>query len=207
MALHQRISREQLAGGRSVKQPDLVQLTWSYTALHATRQRVRAFSRYTGLRSICGRCTASRGTDNVRLDDTQYLPARCRRPYPRLENSMGHTNRTGKLIKTVGMLCALSLTLFATSGCEKQQKGESGTAQKTADAPQETRVSFDQLFDVSGNIVTPKRIIRYAGKTFTPEVPFEVNAVTIDGTPFSQLIGHDAEIKKTGDVTEIIKFH
>jgi len=110
-------------------------------------------------------------------------------------------------IKKIAFTVCLISAIFFVAGCEKQPIGDTTAGPKQAGENPETRVSFDQLFDVSGNSVTPKKIIRYSGKTFTPEVPFESNVVVLDGVPFTQLIGHDAEIKKAGEVTEIVKFY
>jgi hypothetical protein len=68
-------------------------------------------------------------------------------------------------------------------------------------------VPFDQLFEVNDNNVKPKTIIRYNGTTFTPDVPFEVQVMLINNEPFSQIIGRDAEVKKEGGATNIIKFY
>lgn len=110
-------------------------------------------------------------------------------------------------IKKIAFTACLISAIFFAAGCENQPKGETAAGPKQAVENPETRVSFDQLFDISGNNVTPRKVIRYSGKTFTPEVPFESTVVVIDGVPFTQLIGHDAEIKKAGDVTEIVKFY
>jgi hypothetical protein len=110
-------------------------------------------------------------------------------------------------IKRIAFTACLISAIFFVASCENKPKGETTTEPKQVAENPETRVSFDQLFDVSGNNVTPKKVIRYSGKTFTPEVPFESNVFVFDGVPFTQLIGHDAEIKKAGDVTEIVKFY
>ena len=68
-------------------------------------------------------------------------------------------------------------------------------------------MSFDELFDVNGNMVTPKNIIRVGPTTMTPDVPFESQIMKIDNAPFSDYIGHDAEVKKEADVYRIIQFY
>ena len=110
-------------------------------------------------------------------------------------------------IKRIVFTACLISAIFFVTGCENQPKDETKAEPKQAAENPGNRVSFDQLFDVSGNNVTPKKIIRYSGKTFTPEVPFESDVVVLDGVPFTQLIGHDVEIKNSGDVTEIVKFY
>lgn len=109
--------------------------------------------------------------------------------------------------KRIALTACLLSAIFFVAGCENQPKNETKAEPKQAAEIPETRVSFDQLFDVSGNNVTPKTVIRYAGKTFSPEVPFDSNVVVLDGVPFTQLVGRDAEIKKAGAVTEIVKFY
>lgn len=109
--------------------------------------------------------------------------------------------------KRIAFTACLLSALFFVAGCEKQTKGTTTASPKQAAEIPETRAPFDQLFDVDGNNVTPKTVIRYSGKTFTPEVSFESSVVVLDGVPFTQFIGRDAEIKKGGNVTEIVKFY
>lgn len=109
--------------------------------------------------------------------------------------------------KSIAFTACLLSAIFFIVGCDNQPKSATTAEPKQAAEIPETRVTFDQLFDVDGNNVTPKKVIRYAGKTFTPEVPFDSNVVVLDGVPFTQLIGRDAEIKKAGAVTEIVKFY
>lgn len=109
--------------------------------------------------------------------------------------------------KRIAFTACLLSAVFFVAGCDNQPKSATTAEPKLAAEIPETRVSFDQLFDVDGNNVTPKTVIRYSGKTFTPEVSFESNVVVLDGVPFTELIGRDAEIKKAGAVTEIVKFY
>jgi hypothetical protein len=105
-------------------------------------------------------------------------------------------------------LCGVSLGLSVMiSGCDKKPPGEKPTTDNQSTEAPTTRMSFNQLFEVNGNNVTPKQIIRYGTTTMTPAVPFESNVMTIDNAPFSQYIGRDADVKKSGDVYEIVKFY
>jgi hypothetical protein len=89
------------------------------------------------------------------------------------------------------------------SGCDTKPKAEPPAAVVESTK----RMAFDQLFEVNGTNVKPKTVIHYGGTTFTPDVPFEVQVVTINNEPFSQLIGREAEVRVERGVTEIIKFY
>ena len=108
--------------------------------------------------------------------------------------------------KSLVLVSACSLLVLA-SGCDKTMSGDKTTTEKAAPENATSRVNFDQLFNVNGNTVTPKKVIRFGSTTMSPEVPFESNVMMIDNAAFSQYIGHDAEVKKSGDVTEIIRFY
>jgi len=108
------------------------------------------------------------------------------------------------LVVTCGSLLGMFLLV---SGCDKAPPGDTPVAEKTAPESVTARVPFDQLFDVQGTTVTPKKVIRVGPTTMTPEVPFESNVMRIDNAPFSQYIGRDAEVKKSGDVNEIVRFY
>lgn len=92
------------------------------------------------------------------------------------------------------------------SGCEKPPSGEKKAEQQ---APENltTRMTFQELFDVNGNMVTPKKIIKVGPTTMTPDVPFEVQVMRIDNAPFADYIGRDAEVKKEQDIYRIIRFY
>ena len=100
-----------------------------------------------------------------------------------------------------GFIYFFLCTFFTIAGCDLSPRGEKPTGQETM------RMSFDQLFAVNGNTVTPKAIIRIGATTFTPAVPFEIQVVTINNEPFSQYVGRDAEVRKTEDVYEVIRFY
>jgi len=68
-------------------------------------------------------------------------------------------------------------------------------------------MSFNELFDVNGNTVTPKAVVRINSTTFTPAVPFDSQVVKIDNAPFSQYIGRDAEVRKEQDVYVVLSFY
>ena len=102
----------------------------------------------------------------------------------------------------VAMVCACLLFF----GCEKQPAGEKPAEQDAAEN-QTTQMKFQDLFDVNGNMVTPKFIIRYGSTTMTPAVPFESQVMRIDDVPFTEYIGHDAEVKREGEVYRIIRFN
>jgi hypothetical protein len=90
------------------------------------------------------------------------------------------------------------------SGCEK---GEKSAAEKQATEKTTSRVSFWELFDVNASTVKPKKIIRVDSTTMTPDVPFEIQDMRIYNAPFSDFIGHDAEVRQAGGVCEIVKFY
>ena len=100
-----------------------------------------------------------------------------------------------------GAVCFTLCACFSFAGCNLSSQGEKPAVQQT------TRMSFDQLFEVNGNTVTPKAIIRFAGTTMTPAVPFDIQVMNVNNTPFSQYIGRDAEVKKVDDVYEIVSFY
>jgi hypothetical protein len=93
------------------------------------------------------------------------------------------------------------------SGCDKAPQGEKPIAENQSVEKPTIRMPFDQLFEVNGNNVTPKQIIRTGATMMTPAVSFESNVMMIDNAPFSQYIGREAEVKKSGDVYEIVKFY
>lgn len=95
----------------------------------------------------------------------------------------------------------LSCCLLA-AGCEKPPAGEKKVEQNLT-----TRMTFQELFDVNGAMVTPKKIIKAGPTTMTPDVPFESNVMRIDNAPFSDFIGRDAEVKKEQDFYRIIRFY
>jgi len=107
------------------------------------------------------------------------------------------------IVCAVGIFCATALNF----GCEKQSPGEKPAAEKQATENPTSRVAFQELFDVNGSTVTPKKTIRVGATTMTPEVPFESHVMRIDDAPFSRFIGHDAEIRQAGGVCEIVKFY
>ena len=41
----------------------------------------------------------------------------------------------------------------------------------------------------------------------TPEVPFDMQVMMIEGAPFSQFVGRDAEIREAKGLCEIVKFY
>lgn len=113
--------------------------------------------------------------------------------------------RRGILIQSVLygiMFCLVSLI----SGCDKAPRGAPSTGEHQPVDKPTTRMSFDQLFEVNGDTVTPKQIIRIGPTTMTPEVPFESTVMIIDNAPFSQYIGREAEVRKSGLVYEIVQF-
>lgn len=99
-------------------------------------------------------------------------------------------------------LCFFVGTALLLGGCDTKQLTEKPPVENAV-----KRVAFDQLFEVTGSNVKPKSVIRYAGTTFTPDVPFEIKVMTLSNEPFSQLIGRDAEVKVERGVTEIIRFY
>jgi hypothetical protein len=101
-----------------------------------------------------------------------------------------------------GIYCLILCTTLFIYGCDTKPQAEKPAAENAT-----KRVPFDQLFEVNGNNVKPKTIIRYNGTTFTPESPFEIQVMSINSEPFAQLIGRDAEVKNEGGVTTVIKFH
>lgn len=103
---------------------------------------------------------------------------------------------------SVGMLSCCPLV----TGCEKLPGGEKKTEQQ-APENRTTRMTFQELFEVNGNTVTPKKIIKVGSTTMTPDVPFEIQIMRIDNAPFSDFIGRDAEVKKEVDVYRIIRFY
>lgn len=105
------------------------------------------------------------------------------------------------LILVSGCCIFIGIALFL-GACDTNRQTEKPAVENTV-----KRVAFDQLFDVNGNNVTPKTVIHYGGTTFTPDVPFEVQVVTINNEPFAQLMGRDAEVKVERGVTEIIRFY
>jgi hypothetical protein len=104
-----------------------------------------------------------------------------------------------------GLYCVVIGTSMLLGGCDANPKAEK--AEQPAAAEATKRVSFDQLFEVNGNSVKPKTVVRYSGTTFTPDVPFEVQVVTLNNEPFSQIVGRDAEVRIERGVTEILKFY
>jgi hypothetical protein len=109
-----------------------------------------------------------------------------------------------------GLLVAgLVLMLFGSlllSGCEKTKDGDKEAEQESTEN-QPKQMNFYDLFEINGDIVTPKFIIRYNSITMTPEVPFESQVMRFDNTPFKEFIGHDALVKKEGMVYRIIRFY
>ena len=114
--------------------------------------------------------------------------------------------KLGNKIRTYLVMFGLCGLIFSVSlfiyGCDTKPQAEKPVVENVT-----KRVPFEQLFEVNGNNVKPKTVIRYNGTTFTPDVPFEIQIVVINGEPFSQLIGRDAETKTLGGVTDIIKFY
>jgi len=98
--------------------------------------------------------------------------------------------------------CIFTGMALLLGGCDVKPQTEKPAVENAVN-----RVAFDQLFEVNGNTVKPKTVIRYGGTTFTPDVPFEVQVVTVNNEPFAQLIGRDAEVKVERGVTEIIRFY
>jgi len=107
------------------------------------------------------------------------------------------------VVCAVGFFCGSVLI----SGCEKQEKGEKPAAEKKSTENLISRVTFQELFDVNGSTVTPKKNIRAGSTTMTPEVPFESQVMRIFDAPFSEFIGRDAEIRQSGGICEIVKFY
>jgi hypothetical protein len=109
-------------------------------------------------------------------------------------------------MKLVYVVCAIGIFCGSVliSGCEK---GEKPAAEKQSMENPLSRVTFQELFDVNGATVTPKKIIRAGSTTMTPEVPFEIQVMKIFDAPFSEFIGRDAEIRQSGGVCEIVKFY
>ncbi len=89
------------------------------------------------------------------------------------------------------------------SGCETPPAGEKPAAQES----ETMRMSFQELFDVNGTTVTPKKIIKSGSTTMAPEVPFESNVLRLDDAPFSDFIGRDAEVKKEQGIYRIVRFY
>jgi hypothetical protein len=102
----------------------------------------------------------------------------------------------------LGIYCLIFCTTLFNYGCDTKPKTEKPAAENAT-----KRVPFDQLFEVNGNNVKPKAIIRYNGTTFAPDSPFEIQVMSISSEPFAQLIGRDAEVKNEGGVTTVIKFY
>jgi len=101
--------------------------------------------------------------------------------------------------------CAVFLLagLLLAAGCEKPSGGYKPAVEKPAVDNAPTRVPFAELFDVNGTMVTPKRIMRVGSVTMTPDVPFDSQVMRIDGKPFSEFIGRDAEVTRNGDISEV----
>jgi hypothetical protein len=101
--------------------------------------------------------------------------------------------------------CAVIMlgVLLLTAGCDKLTGGDKPAAEKAATENAPDRVPFADLFDVNGTTVTPKRVMRVGSVTMTPEVPFDSQVMRIDGKPFSEFIGRDAEVTKKGDISEV----
>jgi hypothetical protein len=106
----------------------------------------------------------------------------------------------------VGWCVGMLPVCLIVSGCDKSPDGEKPAGEQ-ASGNQTTRMTFQELFDVNGNMVTPKVIIKVGSTTMTPEVPFESQVMRIDNAPFSDFIGHDAEVRKEGDFYRIIQFY
>ena len=100
-----------------------------------------------------------------------------------------------------GAWCLFIGMALPLGGCDLKQQAEKPAVENSV-----KRVPFDQLFEVNGTTVKPRTIIRYGGTTFTPDVPFEVQVITVNNEPFAQLIGRDAEVKVERGVTEVIRF-
>ena len=103
---------------------------------------------------------------------------------------------------------AILFAFLVLSGCDAiKQLGEKPAAEKPAAQNASKRMSFQELFDVNGAMVTPKEIIKYGSTTMTPAVPFESQVMMIDGVPFAQYVGHDAEVRKEADLYVIVSFY
>jgi hypothetical protein len=109
-------------------------------------------------------------------------------------------------IVVAGWCAAMVSGVMLVTGCDKLPGGEKPAEQK-APENQTVRMSFQELFDVNGTMVTPKKIIQSGPSTMTPDVPFESNVMRIDNAPFTDYIGRDAEVKKKQDVYRIIRFY
>jgi len=116
---------------------------------------------------------------------------------------------TGRGRHPVFIVCALGFFCGTVliSGCDKQPQGGNPAAEKQATENPTTRIAFQDLFDINGSTVTPKKTIRVGSITMTPEVPFDIQVMRIDDAPFSQFIGRDAEIRQAGGVCEVVKFY
>jgi hypothetical protein len=107
----------------------------------------------------------------------------------------------------VAVWCSLlASTCLLVAGCDKPPAADKPAGQQATET-QTTRMSFDELFDVNGDVVTPKKILRFGSTTMTPDVPFEIKVMRLDNAPFSDYIGRDAEVKREGDLYRIIQFY
>ena len=114
---------------------------------------------------------------------------------------------TGRHLLLIGAAVVILSGAVLISGCDKTPQGEKSGAEKQATENVTKRVTFQELFDVNGATVTPKKTIRVGPTTMTPEVPFDMQVMMIEGAPFSQFIGHDAEIREANGLREIVKFY
>ena len=114
---------------------------------------------------------------------------------------------TGRHLLFIGAAVVIFSGALLISGCDKKPQGEKAGAEKPATENVTKRVTFQELFEVNGATVTPKRIIRVGPTTMTPEVPFDMQVMMIEGAPFSQFVGRDAEIREAKGLCEIVKFY
>jgi hypothetical protein len=114
---------------------------------------------------------------------------------------------TGRNLLFIGAAVAILGGSVLNNGCDRKPQGEQSATEKQATENVTKRVKFQELFDVNGATVTPKRAIRVGSTTMTPEVPFDIQVMMIEGAPFSQFVGRDAEIREANGLCEIVKFY
>jgi hypothetical protein len=114
---------------------------------------------------------------------------------------------TGRNLLFIGAAVAILSGTVLINGCDKKPQGGKAETEKQATESVTKRVSFQELFEVNGATVTPKKTIRVGSTTMTPEVPFDIQVMMIEGAPFSQFVGRDAEIREANGLCEIVKFY
>jgi hypothetical protein len=118
------------------------------------------------------------------------------------ENLKGASMLPVKEVKRCLLLLACAAVMLGgiimAAGCNKNAGSEKSTEENQA-----KRVPFAELFEVNGTTVTPKKVMRIGSFNMSPEVPFDSQTMRIDNTPFTELMGRDAEVKNVGGVLEV----